>query len=478
MPKKMLLALADSELSRQLGRKVFEPAGYKVTSVLSGQDLQKSLRTAQPDLLVMGEKLPDGDSFELASNIRNSHPNLPIVFLGKKQTPQSLERALKAGGTDYVALPTGPKAIIEATQRALARKKHTDSWLRKETRRVTGTLQRRIDEMETILGQVSDGVLVLDEEDRIIMVNPAFRRDFGLEDKPMEGSPVESLFQDPQVLQAIKEKSLGGERLEVQNTQGRYFNVRISRIQGVGTVVNVYDITYLKELDRLRRDFVNTVSHDLRSPLTAILGYVELIERAGELNTQQTEFIKRVKTSMATTTSLVDDLLNLGRVEVGLVGEVIPVDLYVIVSTVFDTLQPRVKEKSQTIELNNPDSLPPVLGSRRQLTQVVDNLIGNAIKYTPPGGAIQVKLNEEENQVILNVQDNGPGIPLEEQGRIFEKFYRASNVDESIPGTGLGLAIVKTIVDNHHGRIWVDSKSGEGSVFTVVLPVAKEAKDE
>ena len=471
----MLLALADAELSRQLGRKVFEPAGYKVTSVVSGQDLQQSLRSTTPDLLVMGEKLPDSDSFKLASTIRNSHPGLPIVFLGKKQTPQSLDRALKAGGTDYVALPTGPKAIIEATQRALARKKHTDSWLRKETRRVTGTLQRRVNEMESILDQVSDGVLVLDEEDRILLVNPAFRRDFELEDKPVEGSSVDILFQDPQVLQAIKEKSLGGERLEVQNARGRYFNVRISRIQSVGTVVNVFDITYLKELDRLRRDFVNTVAHDLRSPLTAILGYVELIERAGELNAQQTEFIKRVKTSMATTTSLVDDLLNLGRVEVGLVGEVIPVDLHAIVSTAFDTLQPRVKEKNQTIELKNPDILPSVLGSRRQLAQVVDNLIGNAIKYTPAGGAIQVRLSEEENQVILNVQDTGPGIPLEEHNRIFEKFYRASNVDESVPGTGLGLAIVKAIVDNHHGRIWVDSKPSEGSIFTVVLPVAKEA---
>jgi two-component system NtrC family sensor kinase len=294
----------------------------------------------------------------------------------------------------------------------------------------------------------------------------------------MEGMPVESLFQDPQVLQAIKGGDIGGERLEITNVKGRVFNVRISRIAGVGAVANVYDITYLKELDRLRRDFVNTVSHDLRSPLTAILGYVELIERAGELNRQQKEFIMRAKTSVQTATSLVDDLLNLGRVEVGLVGEVIPVDMKVLVSNTLVTVQPRVKEKKQTLKLRKGDSLHSVLGSRRQLGQVVDNLIGNAVKYTPQGGLIQIRLGEELNQLILTVEDNGPGIPLAEQTRIFEKFFRASNVDESIPGTGLGLAIVKAIVENHHGRIWVDSKVGEGSVFTVVLPVAGDVKTD
>jgi signal transduction histidine kinase len=118
--------------------------------------------------------------------------------------------------------------------------------------------------------------------------------------------------------------------------------------------------------------------------------------------------------------------------------------------------------------------MPAIIGSRAQLNQMVDNLIGNAIKYTPNGGEISVSLIQEENQLIMDVKDNGPGIPLEEQGRIFEKFYRASNVPEEVGGTGLGLAIVKNIVDNHHGRIWVSSKPRHGAAFTVVLPIKKE----
>jgi signal transduction histidine kinase len=108
------------------------------------------------------------------------------------------------------------------------------------------------------------------------------------------------------------------------------------------------------------------------------------------------------------------------------------------------------------------------------LSQLVDNLISNAVKYTPAGGDIRVRLGREENQLILRVTDSGPGIPLEEQGRIFEKFYRAKNAPAGVSGSGLGLAIVKNIVDNHQGRIWVDSKPGEGAIFTVVLPLAKE----
>jgi len=213
----------------------------------------------------------------------------------------------------------------------------------------------------------------------------------------------------------------------------------------------------------------------LRSPLTAILGYVELIERAGPVNSQQAQFIQRVKSSVHTTTDLIDDLLSLGKVEVGMIDEVRPVDMKLIVAGALEALQPQIQDKKQMLKMGKTSELSPVLGSRTQLGQLVNNLIGNAIKYTQEGGEIHITLREEQQQLILHVADNGPGIPLTDQGRIFEKFYRASNVGADVQGTGLGLAIVKTIVDNHRGRIWVDSKPGEGSVFTVVLPVAKLA---
>jgi two-component system NtrC family sensor kinase len=247
----------------------------------------------------------------------------------------------------------------------------------------------------------------------------------------------------------------------------------VTNIPNVGIVATLQDITYLKELDRIKTDFVTTVSHDLRSPLTAILGYVELIKRAGEVTPKQEEYIERVQTSVHSITGLITDLLNLGRIEVGLPDAYELVSLTPIVEQSLNGVQPRLSERNQTLILNLPDELPSVFGDPTQLRQMLDNLVGNAVKYTPEGGQITLRGMEEDGQVILQVEDNGRGIPLEDQANIFDSFYRASNVDDETPGTGLGLAITKRIVENHRGRIWVDSSEDLGSVFTVVLPTSQ-----
>ena len=331
--------------------------------------------------------------------------------------------------------------------------------------------QSKLPSLESILDLANDGVLIVDHEDRIVLVSQAFRENLDLKDATVDGKAISKVTQNAALLDALK---TAGERHELQNHQGRIFQVRITRLPETGTLVSLHDISALKEIDRKKGDFVNTVSHDLRSPLTAILGYVELIERTGSVNEQQIEFIKRVKNSVHTTTNLIDDLLKLGRVEVGTLDELVPVNLKLFIVNAMANLQLQIQEKKQTVRLDKSYEMPAIIGSRAQLNQMVDNLIGNAVKYTPDGGEITVTLIQEENQLIMNVTDSGPGIPLEEQGRIFEKFYRASNAPEDVSGTGLGLAIVKNIVDNHHGRIWVNSKPGEGAAFTVVLPIRKE----
>lgn len=464
--------MADSALAAQAADKVFTPAGYSVTQVHDALGLRVALRGGKlPDIIFIGNPIPGGDAFEIAADLRAKHPTLPVIMLARKATTRDLLRSMQTGLVDYLDFPLQKTAALSAVRRGLEQKKLWEGWLRRETGRITGSLNQRLSEMEAILRQVNDGVLVVDKENRVLMLNQALRHTFALGDTDFTGKPVEQAVPNPALLEALKSED---ERHELQNQAGRVFHVRVSRVPGLGTVASLHDISYLKELDRLKGDFVNTVSHDLRSPLTAILGYVELIERAGSVNAQQAEFINRVKSSVYTTTNLIDDLLKLGRVEVGVLDEVTPVNLELLVVNALANFQSQVQEKGQTLNLRKTGELPSVLGSRTQLSQMVDNLISNAVKYAPPGGQIRMMLREEGNQVILHVADNGPGIPLEEQGRIFEKFYRATNAPNGVPGTGLGLAIVKTIVDNHRGRIWVDSKPGKGAVFTVVLPVAKE----
>jgi two-component system NtrC family sensor kinase len=264
----------------------------------------------------------------------------------------------------------------------------------------------------------------------------------------------------------------GPYRSEVTLEDGRVFNAQVTPIPEVGLAVIFQDITHLKELDRIKSDFVNTVSHDLRSPLTAILGYVELIERVAPVSDQQVEFIRRIELSVQNITALINDLLDLGRIEAGfdVRKEIVP--LRALVYHTVDSLRSRIEDKALLLEVDVLEDLPPILGNPMRMRQMLMNLIGNALKYTQAKGEICVSARAQGGQIILQISDNGRGIPLPDQPYIFDKFYRASNVSGE-SGTGLGLAIVKSIVENHQGRIWVDSTPGQGSKFTVVLPAVE-----
>jgi len=331
------------------------------------------------------------------------------------------------------------------------------------------------EKLETILTQVEDGVIVVDHDGRLVLVNHTIRTALDLGEASLVGKPVRDIIQHPDLLEIFtEEKRTRPSRSEITLEDGRVFNAQVTPIPEVGLAVTMQDITHLKELDRIKSDFVSTVSHDLRSPLTAILGYVELIDRAGPVTEQQREFIRRVQFSVNNITALINDLLDLGRIEAGFDTRKEIVTVSPIIYYAVEGLRSRLGEKEQDLTLGIPDDMPAILGNPIRLRQLMGNLINNAIKYTPAHGTIGICAKAEHGQIIIQVSDNGPGIPPADQPYIFEKFYRASNVPADTPGTGLGLAIVKSIVDNHQGRIWVDSAIGQGTTFTVVLPITDE----
>jgi len=216
------------------------------------------------------------------------------------------------------------------------------------------------------------------------------------------------------------------------------------------------------------------VSHDLRSPLTSILGYLELIQRSGPLNEQQQKFTGNIRSSVQSITTLITELLELSRIESGFDLDLEPVDLNKIARESLDALHQQLEAKHHTLKVDLAADLPLLHGNPVRLRQLVMNLIGNAIKYTPANGQVGVCLKQDDSLVILEVSDTGIGIPIEDQPYVFDKFFRSERVVGEFEGTGLGLAIVKSIVDQHGGRIWLQSKEGKGTTFTVVLPI--EAK--
>ena len=325
--------------------------------------------------------------------------------------------------------------------------------------------------LETILARVENGVIVVDPENRLLIMNQTARDAFGVNGN-WNGRPVIEVIEEPRILAMLRAKGRVSKREEVELQDGRVFNAQRTPIEGIGQAIVMQDITHLKELDRIKSEFVTTVSHDLRSPLTAILGYVELIERSGGLNIQQEEFIRRVQLSVGQITDLVSNLLDLGRIEAGLDEAKEKTPIAVLARYALESMRSTAEGKGLILESDIPEELPMVLGAPIRLRQMIGNLLDNAVKYTPAEGVIHIEGEGESDQVILRVKDSGPGIPAADQPYLFDKFYRASNAPEDLPGTGLGLSIVKSIVDNHDGRIWVESELGQGTTFTVVLPTA------
>jgi len=344
-----------------------------------------------------------------------------------------------------------------------------------ENARLFETVEVERTKLETVLREAEEAVVVADEEDNILLCNAAALAAFDSAEADLLHRSADEVFPHPSVREMFAQvrgtEQVAHEEVEVD---GRTFNAQLTPVEGVGRVLVMQDITHLKELDRLRADFVATVSHDLRTPLTNILGYIELLPRAGSLNEQQREFILRARESMEAITELIGDLLDVGRIEAGFDLEMEPCDLLQVIDEVVDSFRPRAREKRQDLRWQPPQALPQVRGNPRILRQVMDNLLSNAVKYTQEGGWISVSTEEENGHVVVRVADNGIGIPPAQQPYVFDKFYRVeSEATSEIKGTGLGLTIVKTAIEKHKGRVWVESNWGQGSAFCFVLPALK-----
>jgi two-component system NtrC family sensor kinase len=319
--------------------------------------------------------------------------------------------------------------------------------------------------------------MILSPENVIMLVNPAMCRAFGISAQTAIGKSVFDVITHPDLLNLITRADSNDpfQYHEVSFPDGRVGNAQFAAIHGVGYALTMQDITYLKEVDRIRTEFVHTVSHDLRSPLTSVIGYAELVDRAGPLNEDQHEFLRRIQDSIQHITSLINDLLDLGRIEAGMDTRREFVQLEGILRYTIEMLQGQIKSKNINVHMDVAPALPALRANPIRLRQVLDNVVGNAIKYSYVNGEIQISIHFEENQIILQVTDQGPGIPATDQPHIFDKFYRATNISPDVEGSGLGLAIVKNIVESHQGRIWVESTVGKGSSFFIVLPVVTEA---
>jgi PAS domain S-box-containing protein len=335
--------------------------------------------------------------------------------------------------------------------------------------------------LEAILTSTTDAVLVTDRDDRILLLNPAAERAFGVAASAVVGRKVSEAGLAPALARVCEEQLSPREALteEVPLPDGRTLYANVSTILNadggrIGRVALMRDITHFKELDEMKSDFVATVSHDLRAPLTFMRGYTTMLPMVGDLNDKQREYVEKILRGIGQMGELIDDLLDLGRIEAGVGLERKPCHLGAILVEAVDSMRVHTVAKRLKLELEPAQGVAVVAGDAALLRQAVANLVDNAIKYTQSGGTVKVGLAIRNGQAVIRIADTGIGIAPDDQVRLFEKFYRIKRRDTmNIRGTGLGLAIVKSIVERHGGKVWVDSELDRGSTFYISLPLGE-----
>jgi len=319
-----------------------------------------------------------------------------------------------------------------------------------------------------------DAIIVTDRDHRILLLNPAAEGAFELTDQTVIGRTVAEVLPNREVAQFIQEPP-PGHTSEFVTASGRILYAVISSIAGsegeAGRVCVMRDVTHFKELDEMKSEFVATVSHDLRAPLTYMRGYATMLPMVGALNPKQQEFSDKIMLGIEQMTNLIDNLLDLGRIEAGVDLAVEPCRIDEIIYGIVDTRHPVTETKQLTLQVDVPRNLPPVSGDATLLRQAITNLIDNAIKYTPSGGQVKIRAQVDEKYCQVAVTDTGVGIAPSDQARLFEKFFRVNQRGStSAKGSGLGLSIVKSVVEKHGGKVWLESKLGKGSTFYIEIP--------
>ncbi|MBI5824053.1 MAG: HAMP domain-containing protein [Chloroflexi bacterium] len=335
-------------------------------------------------------------------------------------------------------------------------------------------------QLEAILNSTPDPVIVTDHRNRLLLANRAASSALGQGmDDVSSGMETEKVIKLKPLLGLLQTATTELQSTELVLADKRTYLATASSVtvdgRQIGRVCIMRDVTHFKELDSLKSEFVATVSHDLRSPLTLMRGYATMLEMVGELNEQQQGYVKKIISGVENMSRLVNNLLDLGRIEIGVGLQVEHVTVLDIIERATSALQLQASQKNITLSVELPRDMPhAVEADQALLHQAVYNLVENAIKYTADNGRVIIRTVSQPGYLIFAIEDSGIGIAADDMPRLFEKFYRGKQREaRAQPGSGLGLAIVSSIASNHGGRVWVDSVVGKGSTFYLQIPLTQ-----
>ncbi|MDB5320949.1 MAG: hypothetical protein JWN40_2580 [Phycisphaerales bacterium] len=506
------VVIADSEanppqMENHRNRPEFQQAfdrGEGVSARPSGTIHTDLLYLAQPVEDLDGHPIigPAGERYyaRLAVHLDQLHHNLNVLYAGLATA--ALLAIVAAGAICFYFARRHTAPISDLTHFAdalsrgdLARRTYRDekgeiATLATSLNTMAESLSSLVDqankdkaELLTILSSMSEGVIATDTRQRILIVNNAAGKLLGFETSAAVGKSLFEVVRNDQVIKAAGEVLARSQRklISVGPLSTRHLDVTLcpfpTQGEPQGLIVVAHDITQSFQYQELRKEFVANVSHELRTPLTVIKGFVETLQDgAWQDQRKAPEYLNTIHRHTNQLTNLVSDLLELSKLESqsgqGVAPRSAPVDLSFVIHKAQELLAPAVEKKRQTLTLDVAPDLPELSGNADYIERAIANLIDNASKYTPESGRIQVTAKANGHYAIVEVVDNGIGIPREDIPRIFERFYRVDRSrSREMGGTGLGLSIVKHVAQVHGGQIEVESTPGQGSTFRLKLPL-------
>jgi PAS domain S-box-containing protein len=455
--------------------------GISIDTAETAAEALTRIREVDYDAIVTDVKMPGMDGLALLGEIEQIRPGTPTLLITGHGEHDLAVQALRGGAYDFVAKPIDRDYFIASLERAIQMR-----GLDREVERQRVALQRHA----RVLEHVDDGVFLVDDEGLIQHWNPAAAAITGLAPSAVLGRPAGEVLPDwnavgPTVPVAVAPGPGGtGARTFPLVIDGREIWLSISGVAFEDGVVYAFrNLTEERALDELKGEFVATVSHELRTPLAAIYGSAQTLIRPDiELGEEKRQRLLQVIAEESERLSRVAcDILLANRIDSGrLQLETNRLDVAKLARDVVDEMRSCLADRHDvSLELFTPDSDSFVAGDEDKLRQVLINLIDNAVKYSPDGGAVEIRVEPNATSLSVAVSDEGLGIPHGEQQRIFGKFYRVDpQLSRGVGGTGLGLYICRELVRRMDGRLTVSSKEGEGSTFVVELPLAAAPAEE
>ena len=481
-----VLVVDDEKVVRDGCHRVLTGKGYEVLSAENGMQALDLLDAKEIDMILLDLKMPVMSGEEMLGITTEKYPDIPVIIITGHGTVDTAVECMKNGAYDFITKPFQIDQFLLTITRAAEKRKLEQKarQFEKENIRNLYDLNLEKSRLRTIINRMANGVMVTNRNLEVVLHNPALMRLAEISNEVQNPAPVTEIIKDESLINTLKQIQSGeipGNESISQEIQVGKNVLRTITAPALGpdkavagTVTVLEDITAFKQLDQMKSEFVNMVAHELRSPLVSIrqLNSVLVDGLAGPLEEKQQDFVNRGMNKIDGLLELINDLLDVAKIEAGkYVQRQVPTDIGKIIEETVALMEERAKEKGIDLTYSCND-LKPVQADPKNIEEIFNNLISNAINYSPEGGSVTITAQGFGENMEIKVADTGVGISPEELPKIFDKFYRVKHPKtREVVGTGLGLAIVKGVVEAHHGTIDVESLVDKGTAFRILLPV-------